>query len=223
MNPLATRVGFAFAVLGIGAAAGGCSTMKQAMQVIFSARLSECRGFDVPLSVFVGASRKELRARVLSRLVDHDFPFVVETNADSLVLVAFTPLGTKAFTLVRNGDSVEVVNLAGGPVTVPPRNVMEDVLAMSVPSQCATTPNGETVATFDGWQVTDTCGDGRPLRRHIAKTDAKPGAESEVEVEYAADAIVVRQNRCRYTARYVLQASAPAPPAQDGVSGAVEE
>lgn len=185
----------------------GCSTMLGAL---FAARLPECKGFDVPLSAFVGPSRKELRVRVRARMVDHVFQFVAETKADSFVLVAFTPLGTKAFTLVRSGVNVEETNLLA-PVSlpVPPRNVMEDVLAMSVPSSCATSPESEVLAQWNGWDIRDTCHDSRPAQRHISR----PGKPSEVEIEYGLDGITVRQQRCRYSARYVLQQAPPALPA----------
>jgi len=185
--------------------------------VLFASRVKECEGFDIPLSVFVGPSRKELRARVKARSVDHDLPFVVETTADSLVLVGFTPLGTKAFTLVRKGTDVQVDALTGPPI-VPPHNVMSDVLAMSTPSTCSSTPDGLAAITFENWQISDTCSNGRPLKRQI--TRQPPSVEKgetgpDVEVEYLEDAIMVRQHRCHYSARYVLQASAPlaAPPA----------
>ena len=220
MNAFVARAGLIVAALGVVTGTAGCSILTH---VLFSPRLRECKGFDVPLSVFVGPSRKELRARIHARNVDVDLPFVVETNADSLVLVGFTPLGTKAFTLVRKGDSVEVESMTGPALPVPPRNLMADVLAMSLPSACATTPDGMAVAAFDGWQVSDTCGNGRPVQRIIARADAKAGEEPEVQVEYRDDAIVVRQNDCRYNARYVLQASAPALSPENGVSDAAEE
>lgn len=210
MSHFVVRNGPAVLALAAALLAGGCSTMQEVEGLMFTPRLRECEGFDVPLSVFIGPSRKELRAKVLARNVDQDLPFVVETTADTLVMVGFTPLGTKAFTLVRNGDKVEVENmLSPAPLLVPPRNVMEDVLAMSVPSPCATAADGVAVANYDGWVVSDTCANSRPVLRHFARTDAKPGEEAELEIEYRDDAIVVRQKRCRYNARYVLQVSAP--------------
>jgi len=223
VKPLRARLGRVVVLLAMAASAGGCSQMTEVQGLMFTPRLRECDGFDVPLTVFIGPSHKELRARVLARNVDHDLPFVVETTADTLVLIGFTPVGTKAFTLVRTGDEVEVENLLRpAPLLVPPRNVMEDVLAMSVPSPCATAPDGVATATFDEWLVSDTCSNNRPVQRHIAKTDAKPGEEAELEIDYRDDGITVRQKRCGYSARYVLQVSAPILPA-DGVSDEDEE
>lgn len=184
--------------LAVVASSSGCA---MTMHALFGARLGECEGFDVPLSTLAVSSRKELRARVLGRGVDHDFPFVVESSADSFVLVGFTPLGTKAFTLVRKGDKVDVASKMGPGLTIPPRNVMEDLLAMSVPSACATSPDGVTSLVVDKWELSDTCKDGRPLQRHIAKI----GGAAEVDIDYTGDAIVVHQLRCRYNARYILQ------------------
>lgn len=224
MNRLVAGIGLTLVALGVAIGGSGCSTIMQGKQIVLWPRLRECEGFDVPLSVFIGPSRKELRARVLTRNANYDLPFVVETTTDTLVLVGFTPLGTKAFTLVRNGDKVEVENMMSpAPMLVPPRNVMEDVLAMSVPSPCATAPDDVATATFGNWLVRDTCSNSRPVQRHIARADAKPGEEAEVEIDYRDDAILMRQKRCRYNARYVLQASAPILPADDGVSDEDEE
>lgn len=192
----------------VAVSSSGCSLV---MDTLFAPRLYECRGFDVPLSVLAFSSRKELRARVRARHVDYDVPFVVESSAESLVLVGFTPLGTKSFTLVRKGDEVELENLVGPALPVPPRNIMEDVLAMSVPSPCADAPNGPAAVTYGEWEVRDTCQDNRPLRRALAH-GAQPPGEEEMTVEYGGDAISVQQNRCRYRARYVLQASLPIVP-----------
>jgi hypothetical protein len=180
---------------------------------LLGSKVRECEGFDVPLSVYVGPSRKELRCRVLSSGVDETFPFVAEANAESMVIVGFTPLGTKSFTLTRKADDVEVDNVLGAGLKVAPRNVMADVLAMSLPSSCATAPDGDSPSNFDSWRVTDTCSDNRPVRRTIAKAPAKEGEapDVEVEIEYRAEAIVVRQKQCKYTAAYVLQASQPIP------------
>jgi hypothetical protein len=177
-------------------------------------KVRECEGFDIPLSVYVGPSHKELRTRVLAPGgIDETFPFVAETNAESMVIVGFTPLGTKSFTLTRKADDVEVDNVLGSAVKVSPRNVMADVLAMSLPSTCATMPDGESPSNFDSWKVVDTCGDNRPLKRTIAKAAARPGEtpEVEVEIEYRPEAIIVRQKQCKYTAAYVLHASQPIP------------
>lgn len=168
----------------------------------------------MPLSVFVGPSHKELRTRVLAPgNVDETFPFVAETTAESLVIVGFTPLGTKSFTLTRKADEVEIDNVLGAGLKVSPRNVMHDVLAMSVPSPCATMPDGDAPSAFDSWQVTDTCSNNLPLKRTISKYPDKEGEAPpvEVEVEYRPEAIVVRQKHCRYIATYVLQASRPIP------------
>jgi len=193
----------------VAASSSGCSLI---MDTLFAPRIYECRGFDVPLSVLAVSSRKELRARVRARHVDYDVPFVVESSAESLVLVGFTPLGTKSFTLVRKGDEeVELENLVGPALPVPPRNIMEDVLAMSVPSPCADAPNGPAAVTYGEWEVRDTCQDNRPLRRALAHAGQASGAE-EMTVEYSEDSIYVVQNRCRYRARYVLQASNPVTP-----------
>lgn len=180
---------------------------------LLGSKVRECEGFDVPLSVFVGPSRKELRSRVLASGVDETFPFVAEANAEQMVIVGFTPLGTKSFTLTRKADEVEVDNVLGAGLKVSPRNVMADVLAMSLPSSCATAPDGESPSNFDSWRVTDTCADNRPVKRTIAKPPAKEGGSPvvEVEIEYRPEAIVVRQKQCRYTAAYVLQASQPIP------------
>lgn len=177
-------------------------------------KVRECDGFDVPLSVFVGPSRKELRTRVRAPGgIDETFPFVAEANAEQMVIVGFTPLGTKSFTLTRKADDVEVDNVLGSAVKVSPRNVMADVLAMSVPSSCATMPDGEAPSNFDAWKVVDTCKDNLPLKRTIAKAAGEDGKTPgiEVEIEYRPEAIVVRQKQCKYVATYVLHASQPIP------------
>jgi hypothetical protein len=183
----------------------GCTLLGQ--------RVRDCEGFDVPLSVFVGPSRKELRTRVLGSGIDETFPFVAEANAEQMVIVGFTPLGTKAFTLTRKADQVEVDNILGARQKVSPRNIMADVLAMSLPSSCATAPDGDAPSNFDSWKVVDTCSNNLPIKRTIAKAAARPGETPsiEVEIEYRPEAIVVRQKQCRYTAAYVLQVSAPIP------------
>lgn len=187
----------------------GCSALRH---LLFQPRIRECEGFDVPLSAFSGSSRKELRVRIVGRRLDQDIPFVVETGPQSFVIVAFTPLGTKAFTLVRRDDVLAEVESFVGPVLpVPPRNIMADVLAMSLPSSCLATPEGVAGSTVGTWEVSDACRDARPVQRRLAK----PGKEPEVVVDYTGDAIVVSQKTCRYTARYVFQGAAPAPVADD--------
>lgn len=267
---------------------GGCSTVTDVRKMLFTPRLRECKGFDVPLSVFIGPSRKEMRAKVVARNVDHDVPFVVETTADSLVLVGFTPLGTKAFTLERRGDDlekVEVESFLGPGLTVPPTNFMQDVLAMSTPSACGTSASEVGVTRFEDWEVHDTCSGGRLVVRSVfrledeesenatdgqdvdaaaaeavagqtvldgggqiaatgpavagqapeeylpegsegeaddaaqdqaaaestddtaAEDAAASGDGSEIEITYAEDGIILYQKRCRYRARYVLEAT----------------
>ena len=176
----------------------GCATMAGGL---FAGRVRECSGFDAPLSTLAGSSRKELRVKVLARRVDVDFPFVVESDSEHLVLVGFTPLGTKSFTLVRRGTDVKVENLSGPALLVPPRNVMEDVLAMSMPSRCAVGNVPSTVSRAGDWQISDTCSRGRPVSRRIAR----PGELTEIEIEYAKNAVVIQQKRCRYNARYILK------------------
>ncbi|MFN2375405.1 MAG: DUF3261 domain-containing protein [Candidatus Binatia bacterium] len=219
-RPVSRRLAPLLAVL-VAVSSSGCSLV---METLFAARLYECRGFDAPLSVLAFSSRKELRARVRARHVDYDVPFVVESSSESLVLVGFTPLGTKSFTLVRKGDEVELENLIGPGLQVPPRNIMEDVLAMSLPSDCATTSEATVTRTIGEWEVRDTCHDNRPVRRALAH-GAQPPGEEEMTVEYGGDAISVQQNRCRYRARYVLQASNPVTPVTpvDGEEGVAEE
>jgi hypothetical protein len=192
-------------VCAISSALPGCTLLGRKMR--------ECDGFDVPLSVFVGPSRKELRSRVLSTGVDETFPFVAETSADSMIIVGFTPLGTKSFTLTRSADDVEVDNVLGAALKVSPRNVMADVLAMSLPSACATAADGEAPSNFDSWRVTDLCSNNLPLKRTITRAAAKAGEtpQVELEVEYRPEAIIVRQKQCKYVAAYVLQVSQPIP------------
>jgi hypothetical protein len=187
----------------------GCSALRH---VLFQPRIRECEGFDVPLSTFSGSSRKELRVRIVGRRLAQDIPFVVETGPQSFVIVAFTPLGTKAFTLVRRDDGLAEVESFIGPVLpVPPRNIMADVLAMSLPSSCLATPDDVAVSTAGDWEVSDACHDARPVQRRLAK----PGKEPEVVVDYTGDAIVVSQKTCRYTARYVFQGAGAAPAAEE--------
>jgi hypothetical protein len=180
----------------------GCS--DPVLRAMTGPKVHECDGFDAPLSALATHSRKELRARIVAHGVDQDFPFVIETSPSSLVLIGFTPLGTKAFTLVRKGDAVDTENYSGPALVIPPRNLMEDMLAMSLPSRCATTKERVTVQMEGDWQVVDTCVSNRPVERRISK----PGAKPEVEITYASNAILVKQNRCHYGARYILQATA---------------
>jgi hypothetical protein len=186
----------------IAALLAGCSDPM--LKAMTGRKLHECNGFDMPLARLATHSRKELRARIVAAKLDQDFPFVVETTADSLVIVGFTPLGTKAFTLVRHGDVVDVDNHSGPALAIPPRNLMEDVLAMSMPSRCAALGDPVTVTVTGDWQISDTCVRGSPIERRIAH----PGAPAEIEITYAKNAILVKQNRCHYGARYVLQATA---------------
>jgi hypothetical protein len=206
---LARRAGIAVLGAALAVSASGCTMV---WQMLTAPRVRECDGFDVPLSALAVSSRKELRVKVIARRVREEFPFVVESSADSFVLIAFTPLGTKAFTLVRHGDDVQVENLVGPAAPVPPRNVMADLLAMSVPSACATTPDGVAPSVAGKWSVRDTCHEGRPQLRQIGKTDK----DVDVEVVYGDDAILVRQKRCGYNARYVLQAANAVTPAAPG-------
>lgn len=207
--PIVARCAALLLALGVVASTSGCAMMKQ---MLFTPQVRDCEGFDVPLTTLAVSSRKELRVRVLTHRVDYDFPFVVESSADSFVLVGFTPMGTKAFTLVRHGDVVEVDNKIGPGMPVPPRNTMSDLLAMSVPSPCATSPDGVATATVGVWQLSDTCKDNRPVQRRLAK----PGGKEEIEIDYPGDAIVVHQQSCRYNARYVLQGAGAAPMSKIG-------
>ncbi|HEY2773001.1 MAG TPA: DUF3261 domain-containing protein [Candidatus Binatia bacterium] len=195
-------------------ACAGCSELAHGL---FAARVPECDGFDVPLATLSVSSRKEMRVRIVGRHVDQDLPFVVEAAKDSFVLVGFTPLGTKSFTLVRRGDDakdVKIENVTGAVLQIPPRNMMADLLAMSLPSGCAASAEAVATTTLEHWQVSDACLDSRPQQRRIErlpKPGDKPekGPREEVEVNYDSDAITVSQKQCRYTARYVLQATLP--------------
>jgi hypothetical protein len=183
--------------------ASGCAMIEQGF---FAPRLRECKGFDAPLSTLASSSRKQLRVKVKTHLLESDFPFVVEAGADSLVIIGFTPLGTKSFALERHGDDVKVETFAGPTLVVPPRNVMADVLAMSVPSRCSYAPDGVADTAAGVWAVQDTCKDGHPVSRSISM----PGKSAAVVIDYPGDAVVVKQMECGYAARYSLQA-VPAP------------
>jgi hypothetical protein len=193
-------------ILAIAALAGleGCS----AMGGLFGPRVRECDGFTVPLSVLAGNSRKELRVRIVGSSAGQDLPFVVESGKESLVLVAFTPLGTKSFTLERRGDEVKVENVVGGVQPIPPKNIMADVLAMSLPSACSPATDGPTPVPLDGWIVEDDCQDGRPIHRRISRPVPGKDPSKLLEVDYTGDSIFVHQRKCGYSARYVLQAVA---------------
>ncbi len=168
-------------------------------------KVRDCDGFDVPLTTLFGTARKQLHVRVVARHVDSDFAFVTESAPESFVMIGFTPLGTKSFTLVRRGDSVDVQTLMSAAQRVPPKNVMSDVLAMSIPSACSPSQDGVFATPIGDWQVSDNCKDGRPLDRSIAKKTNPAGQKPDVEVTYQGDAIMVRQNTCKYLARYVLE------------------
>lgn len=184
----------------------GCTLLSAVSATLFQPRLRECEGFDVPLGTLPGSSRKELRVRLVGRRLDQDIPFVVETTPKSFVIVAFTPLGTKAFTLVRRDDAkAEVQSFMGPVLAVPPANIMADLLAMSVPGSCLSAPDGVAVSTAGAWQVSDTCKDERAVERRLSR----PGKDPEVEVFYLGDSIVVTQKACRYTARYMFQGGPP--------------
>lgn len=204
---LAFRAGAALAFV---VALPGCAVLQH---TLFAPRLRECDGFDAPLSTLSGTARKQMRVKIVGRRLDQDIPFVVESSPTSFVIVAFTPLGTKSFTLERRDDArAEIESLTGPVQPVPPRNIMADVLAMSVPSACLATPEGVAASAAGPWQVSDTCRDARPVERRLAR----PGQDPEVEVRYTGDAIVVTQKACRYTARYVLQGAGPSPLPEPG-------
>jgi hypothetical protein len=197
-HPLAFALALAAAVL----PSAGCTASLPSGA---GTSLRECYGFDAPLSRLKFHSRKELYARIVTWKLDQEFPITVETTSTSLVLTGFTPSGRKSYTLVRRGDDVEVKHLSPGAAAVPPRNIMEDVMAMSMPSQCALGNLKNAVSLTGGWEIRDTCADGRPTTRRIGH----PGAAPEIEITYAKNAVLVKQNRCRYGARYVLRLSAP--------------
>ena len=187
------------------AAISGCGPLA----LLLNPKVPECEGFDLPVASLATA-RKQLHVRVKSRGVDNDFPFVVETAPDSFVMIGFTPLGTKSFTLARRGSDVKEENLVGAAQIVPPRNLMADVLAMSLPSQCSPSQDGVVPSVAGEWQVRENCKDGRPLDRKLTKDAAKADEKPDVFVVYQGDAITVNQHQCRYIARYVIEA-APLP------------
>jgi hypothetical protein len=180
----------------------GCSLTGSG---IFASKVRDCAGFDTPLTTFSGSVRKQLHVRVVARRVDNDFALVAERGPDSFVLVGFTPLGTKSFTLVRRGDSVDVDNKLGLAEIVPPRNLMSDVLGMSLPSNCSPSADEDVSTTIGAWRISDTCREGRPVERRIARVETKPDKKPAVEIKYEPDAIMVRQHECRYLARYVIE------------------
>jgi hypothetical protein len=167
---------------------------------MFTPRLREC---EVSTSA-VGVHRslaQELRAGGVARstttcLRRRDYP------TPSSVASPVAP----GFTLVRTATEVEVGTWPGA-AAVPPRNVMEDVLAMSVPSRCAAPDGGDTVRQLAGRPHVQPTG---PCTRHIAKTKRSP-AGSELEIDYRDDGIVVRRSAA--VQRAVLQATPP--PARD--------
>ncbi|HXC50666.1 MAG TPA: DUF3261 domain-containing protein [Candidatus Limnocylindrales bacterium] len=191
----------AAALIALSVGACGCTLVGELMQT----KVRDCEGFDVPLTTLFGTSRKQLHVRVVARHVDSDFAFVTESAPESFVMIGFTPLGTKSFTLVRRGDNVDVQTLMSAAQRVPPKNVMSDVLAMSIPSACSPSQDGVFATPVGDWQVSDNCKDGRPLDRSIAKKTNAAGQKPDVEVTYQGDAIMVRQNTCKYLARYVLE------------------
>lgn len=144
-------------------------------------RLPECRGLLVPTGEIPGDFVLRQRLRVTSPQVDTGLDLAVQKREDELVVVGFTALGAKAFSITQRGAEVRVRDNLGRASAVPPINVLRDlhrVLFLSVRDEpfYANT----TQAVRGGTRITEFWWQGRLTSRIFQRIDEKPAGTLSV-------------------------------------------
>ncbi len=141
----------------------------------FPPRVPECRGTLVPTAEIPGDFVLRQRLRVTSPEVDTGLDLAVQKREDELVVVGFTSLGAKAFSLTQRGTKVRVHDNLGRASSVPPINVLRDlhrVLFLSVRDEPFYA--NRTQAVRDGTRITEFWWQGRLTSRIFQRIDEKP-------------------------------------------------
>jgi hypothetical protein len=144
-------------------------------------RLPECRGVLVPTAEIPGEFVLRQRLRVTSPEVDTGLDLAVQKREDELVVVGFTALGAKAFSITQRGTDVRVDDKLGRASSVPPINVLRDlhrVLFLSVRDEPFYADT--TQAVRDGTRITEFWWRGHLTSRIFQRMDEKPAGTLSV-------------------------------------------
>jgi hypothetical protein len=154
----------------------------------FPPRVSECPGLLVPTAEIPGDFVLRQRLRVTSPEVDTGLDLAVQKHEDELVVVGFTALGAKAFSITQRGTKVRVRDNLGRASSVPPINVLRDlhrVLFLSVRDEpfYANT----TQAVRDGTRITEFWWQGHLTSRIFQRMDEKPAGTLSISFPDGGD------------------------------------
>jgi hypothetical protein len=125
-----------------------------------------------------------IRARRDGKPAELELDAVLQKQGDTLLILGFGPMNTKAFTLTQKGDRIEFVQFMGPPLPFSPRNIVVDVHRVyfkRLPAPAEAGYSGVRRGELDGESVEETWQDGQ-LRTSVF---TRPGStlEGAVRVE----------------------------------------
>jgi hypothetical protein len=132
-------------------ALGACSTLY-ALRA--PARLGECPGPLPSTAELEGDFVLQERVRVRGGEVDTGLTAIVEKRGDTLVLVALTSMGAKAFSLEQVGQQVRVTEHMGRWNPVPPGNLLRDLHQLRLAAGAGDERSVHLVREDCGYEVT---------------------------------------------------------------------
>lgn len=105
---------------------GGCQRLMVAWYG--PPRIPICGAAIPPNTALAGDFTRRLRVHVTSARVSEGFEVIVQHRRGELTLVGLTRFGAKAFTVVQSGDEIRVVSFLKLVESVPPVNILADIL-----------------------------------------------------------------------------------------------
>jgi hypothetical protein len=129
-----------------------------------------------------------VRHRIDGRRGQTSFGFeaVLEKRPDTLVLVALTPFGSRAFAIEQRGERLTHQSFVDEPLPFPPRFVLLDVhRTLFIGVSDRPLPDGEHERTRGGERIVERWRDGRLERRVFERLDADPPGTIAITFEPA--------------------------------------
>ena len=161
---------------------GGCGPAAARQSVIMTSAPSEYPGaLPDPSTLrqdFMVRQSLTIRTRRDGKPVEYQLDAVLQKQGDTLLIMGFGPMNTKAFTLTQRRDRIEFVQYVGPELPFSPRNIVVDVHRVyfkRLPLPREKHYSGVLLGELDGEVVEETWRDGH-LR---ASTFTRPGGTLE--------------------------------------------
>jgi len=161
---------------------------------------ADCPGMLRPSDEIDGAFLLRQDIRLRSEHLDVGVQLIVQKKGARLVLVGFTTLGFKAFTVVQEGTAITVDAPLGPAWAIPPLNLLRDLHRtrfLQVPG--GPFESGDVQATREDLTITEHWREGMLVTRFFGRT----GDTSDVRVTFNDEDVTIVHDECGYEATIV--------------------